>query len=96
LSDYRIQHWEGKVYQLSVEILQYDLITQWGDEPRELKVDPILSGSLRSDPGIHPAYHMNKDKWISIEIAVVPEETIKLLVEMSFDATAPKVKRPKP
>jgi predicted DNA-binding protein (MmcQ/YjbR family) len=39
---------------------------------------------------------MNKDKWISIEVAVVPEETIKLLVEMSFDATAPKVKRPKP
>ena len=79
-----------------MEILQYDLITQWGDEPREVKVDPILSGSLRSDPGIHPAYHMNKDKWISIEVAVVPEETIKLLVEMSFDATAPKAKRFKP
>jgi predicted DNA-binding protein (MmcQ/YjbR family) len=93
LSDYRIQHWEGKVYQLSVEILQYDLITQWGDEPREVKIDPILSGSLRSDPGIHPAYHMNKDKWVSIELAVAPEETIELLVEMSFDATAPKAKR---
>jgi len=79
-----------------VEILQNDRITQWGDEPREVKVDPILSGSLRSDPGIHPAYHMNKDKWISIEVAVVPKETIKLLVEMSFDATAPKAKRSKP
>ena len=61
-----------------------------------VKCDPVLSGSFRSVPGIHPAYHMNKDKWITIETAKVPEETIKLLIEMSFDATAPKVKRPRP
>ena len=59
-----------------------------------VKCDPVLP--FRSDPGIHPAYHMNKDKWISIEVTVVPEETIKLLLGMSFYATAPKVKRPKP
>ena len=29
-----------------------------------VKCDPVLP--FRSEPGIHPAYHMNKDKWISI------------------------------
>lgn len=55
-----------------------------------VKVNPILSGSLRSEPGIHPAYHMNKDKWLTLELDVVSEETVKLLLEMSFDATKPK------
>ena len=61
-----------------------------------IKCDSMLASSLRSNTGIHAAYHMNKDKWISIEIATVPEETIKLLLDMSFDATAPKIKSPRP
>ena len=31
-----------------------------------IKCDPLLIGSLRMKPGFFPAYHMNKDKWISI------------------------------
>lgn len=31
-----------------------------------VKCDPILVGSLRMKNGFLPAYHMNKDKWISI------------------------------
>ena len=31
-----------------------------------IKCDPILIGSLRGRPGFLPAYHMNKDKWITI------------------------------
>ena len=55
-----------------------------------LKIDPVVSGSFLTEAGIHPAYHMNKDKWITLELAVVPDETIKLLLEMSFDATKEK------
>lgn len=55
-----------------------------------VRVDPVLSGSLRSNPGIHPAYHMNKDKWLTLELALVPDDTIKMLLDMSYDATAPK------
>ena len=33
---------------------------------------------------------MNKDKWLTLELAVVPEETVKTLLEMSFDLTVPK------
>ena len=35
-----------------------------GDESIDvvnLKCDPLLIGSLRSEPGFFPAYHMNKD-----------------------------------
>ena len=29
------------------------------------KCDPILISSLRGEPGIFPAYHMNKSSWIT-------------------------------
>ena len=30
-----------------------------------VKCDPILIASLRGEPGIFPAYHMNKTSWIT-------------------------------
>lgn len=33
-----------------------------------LKCDPIMIGSFRSDPGIFPAYHMSKANWISVAL----------------------------
>lgn len=30
-----------------------------------LKCDPILIGSLQAEPGFYPAYHMNKENWIT-------------------------------
>lgn len=59
-----------------------------------LKCDPILIGSLRKEPGIFPAYHMSKANWVSVALdGSVSDEQIKLLLDMSHDATAPKVKR---
>ena len=59
-----------------------------------LKCDPILIGSLRKEPGIFPAYHMSKANWISVALdGSVPDEQIKMLLDMSYDATAPKIKR---
>lgn len=56
-----------------------------------LKCDPILIGSLLQSPGFFPAYHMNKENWVSVALGdSVPDEHLKLLVGMSFDATAPK------
>jgi predicted DNA-binding protein (MmcQ/YjbR family)/uncharacterized protein YdhG (YjbR/CyaY superfamily) len=61
-----------------------------------LKCDPILAGSLRRSPGIYPAYHMNKERWISVLLdGSVPDETLKMLLDMSFELTAPKIKRGK-
>ena len=59
-----------------------------------LKCDPILIGSLRKEPGIFPAYHMNKANWISVALdGSVPDELIKMLLDMSYGATAPKRKK---
>ena len=59
-----------------------------------LKCDPIHIGSLRKEPGIFPAYHMSKSNWVSIALdGSVPDEQIKILLDMSYDETAPKAKR---
>lgn len=54
-----------------------------------VKCDPILIGSLRLKPGFHPAYHMNKDKWLTICLdgSVSPAE-IQDLIEMSYELTS--------
>ena len=59
-----------------------------------LKCDPILIGSLRREFGIFLAYHMNKANWITVTLdGSVPDETIKMLLDMSFDATAVQTRR---
>jgi len=61
-----------------------------------LKCDPILIGSLRSEPGFFPAYHMNKDGWITVALdGSVPDEKIKVLLDMSYGMTAPKARKKK-
>ena len=59
-----------------------------------LKCDPILIGSLREEPGFLPAYHMSKDNWITVALdGSAPDDKIKMLLDMSYQATAPKVRR---
>ena len=59
-----------------------------------VKCDPIMVGSLLSEAGFFPAYHMNKNSWISILLdSGVPDEKIAELLELSYDAVAPKRKR---
>lgn len=55
------------------------------------KSDPILIGSLLGEPGFFPAYHMNKDWWITAALdGSVSEDKIKMLLDISYQATAPK------
>ena len=56
-----------------------------------IKCDPFLAGSMRENPGYLPAYHMNKDKWLTILLdGSADDETILALLAMSFDLTALK------
>ncbi len=58
------------------------------------KCDPVLIGSLLSEPGIFPAYHMNKEKWITVALdGTVSDDIIKMLLDISYDATAYKTHR---
>ena len=61
-----------------------------------VKCDPLLHGSLRAEPGVYPAYHMNKANWVSISLdGSVKEETVKMALDVSFDRTAPKIQKRK-
>lgn len=56
-----------------------------------VKCDPILISSLRQQKGFFPAYHMNKDSWISILLDnSVSADEIKSLIEMSYRLTMKK------
>ena len=58
------------------------------------KCNPILIASLRGEPGIFPAYHMNKSSWITAALdGSVPAETIELLLDVSYELTKPKIRR---
>ena len=60
------------------------------------KCDPLLIGSLREEPGFFPAYHMNKDRWITVALdGSVSDDKIKMLLDMSYQATAPKTHKKK-
>lgn len=61
-----------------------------------LKCDRILVGSLREQPGFFPAYHMDKENWITVALDNrVPDETIQMLLDMSFEATVGQKKKRK-
>ena len=56
-----------------------------------VKCDPILLGSLRGKPGFLPAWHMNKDSWVTLLLdGTVSTEEIASLLAISYDLTGPK------
>lgn len=60
-----------------------------------LKCDPVLSGSLRDGVGIFPAYHMNRDSWITVLLdGTVALRDIEPLLDLSRELTAQKQSRP--
>lgn len=59
-----------------------------------LKSDPIMVGSLLRENGFYLAYHMTKSSWISVVLdGSADDEKIKMLLDMSFEATAVKLKK---
>ena len=61
-----------------------------------VKCDPIMTGSLRGKPGFRPAYHMNKDRWITILLdGSAGKEDIAVLLDMSWQMTAVKIRMKK-
>lgn len=52
-----------------------------------VKVRPEFTGSLLAMNGILPAYHMNKEHWVSVLIDVVNDDEIKDLIAESFELT---------
>ena len=55
----------------------------------DVKCSPMMTGSLLAMKGILPAYHMNKENWITILLdGTVEEEQITALLEMSHEISS--------
>lgn len=62
----------------------------------DIKCDPLMVGELQKQKGFFPAYHMNKDKWITVILDdTVKDDTIFFLLEQSFDLIKPKIRKKK-
>lgn len=56
-----------------------------------LKCDPVLVASLHGESGIFPAYHMNKENWLTVALdGSAPDDILRALLDMSYDLTRPK------
>ena len=59
----------------------------------DVKCGPLLMDAYRKQTGIMPGYHMNKDNWVTILLdGSTEDETVKELIEVSFDMTAVRKK----
>ena len=71
-----------------------------GEEPldvMDIRCSTIMIGSLLSTKGFLPAYHMNKNHWISIVLdGSVSDDQITPLLELSYDSVAPKRRKRHP
>jgi predicted DNA-binding protein (MmcQ/YjbR family) len=80
----------GKWYGLIMNVPRIKLgLTGTGSaEILDLKCDPELNSLLRSQKGVLPAYHMNKEHWITIVLdSPFPKEDIYNLINLSYDLT---------
>ena len=60
----------------------------------DVKCGPLLLGGFRDTPGVIPAYHMNKTHWLGVLLdGTAGADTVKTLLEISYDLTAEKPRR---
>ena len=53
-----------------------------------LKCDPDMISSLRNAAGIFPAYHMNKEHWVSVLLdGSFPKKEVFALIDLSYELT---------
>lgn len=58
------------------------------------KCDKVMVGSALGNKGFYPAYHMNKENWITVALDErVPDEKLRMLVDMSYELTRKKLRR---
>lgn len=60
-----------------------------------LKLPTEMFGSFGEADGVYPAYRMNKLHWISVLLADTPDDVVRFLVNVSFEATKDKRKHRK-
>ena len=73
---------------MNVPRIKLGLTGEGSAEILDLKCDTVLNSLLRGQQGILPAYHMNKEHWITIVLdSSFPKEEIYNLINSSYDLT---------
>lgn len=61
-----------------------------------VKIRAEENSLLRGMDGVLPAYHMNKEYWVSLRLDVLPDDTLLDLLADSYDLTRAKMRRAPP
>ncbi len=93
------RHPSSQKWYAAIMTVRSDRLGLPGEAPVDImnvKCGAIMAGSLLSQKGFLPAYHMNKNYWVSILLdSSLPDEQIAPLLELSYNSVAPKRKRHK-
>jgi len=86
-----LRHRHNRKWFAAILVVQENKLGLDGDhivDVLNVKCDPLLIGSLRCEPGILSAYHMNKEHWITILLnGQVPQQKIYDLIQLSYQLT---------
>lgn len=81
--------WYGLIMQIPREKLGLDDDTVC--DVLNLKCDPLMLGSMLMQTGFFPAYHMNKNSWLTVLLdGSVPDERVLSALQMSYALVAGK------
>lgn len=87
-----LRHTAGRKWYGIIMNIPYDrlgLDRQGSTDIINVKCDPIISGSIIAQGKAYPAYHMNKEKWISLLLdGSVSENDIYPLLSLSYSLTS--------
>lgn len=73
---------------LSVEKQKLGIDDAGDVEIPDLKCGAVMAGALRDGKCFFPAYHMNKEYWITLLLnGSIPIDEIYALIDLSFDMT---------
>ncbi len=89
------RHPNGKWYGAIMNI-EKNKIGLEGDEMIDVlatKCDSILRGGLLREKGYYPAYHFNKENWITILLdGSVDKESVFMMLDMAYEMTGAKTR----
>lgn len=87
-----LRHEKSRKWYAAILVVKRKILGLTGDKSIDVlnvKCDPMLTGMFRMKNGILPAYHMNKEHWITILLdGSVPFAEIYDLIDDSYNITA--------
>lgn len=84
--------WFGIIMDVKKKLLHVEDLDD-GEESEDVmnvKASPVFIEDLLHEDAFLPAYHMNKKYWVSIRLDLVTEDTLRKLIDESWNLVKPK------